>query len=259
MADDRSRVRLRCAYLDVDGTLVGRGASVLRDGDGAFSLLGVRALEACWRAEVEVCLASGRRRDSLFWDARLLGLGSYAFEAGAGLVVDGETHWLTEHRFQTIEASGAPALLLERFDLEYHDPWHAGREVSHLLRGRADAAQADSLLEAEGLGHLRLLDNGAISRPGMHAYHLVPREVSKAGAVAVHQRIRGYRPDDCVAVGDSREDAGMAAAVATFWLVANGARRDPALRAAARNVRVAEGAHGAGVYEALVTELAERR
>jgi len=50
--------------------------------------------------------------------------------------------------------------------------------------------------------------------------------------------------------------------VGTFWLVANALGRDPSLREAigARdNVRVAEGAHGAGVYEAVVTTLAERR
>lgn len=251
---------LRCAYLDLDGTLLGRGASILRDGEGAFTLLGVRALEACARAEVEACLSSGRRRDSLFWDARMLGVGAYVFEAGAGLVVDGETHWLTGERFATIEASGAPALLMGRFELEYHDPWHEGREVSHLLRGRASAAEADALLEAEGLGHLRLIDNGAISRPGMRAYHLVPRDVSKATAIAMHQRIRGHAPEGCIAIGDSREDMGAAGAVSAFWLVANALVADPGLaQEGPANLRVAGAAHGAGVYEAVMTELAERR
>lgn len=252
-------MRLGCAYLDLDGTLLGRGASVLRDAEGGFSLLGVRALEACFRAEVEVCLCSGRRRDSMFWDARILGARSYVFEAGAGYVVDGDTVWLTEHRFADIEASGAPALLLERFELEYHEPWHEGREVSHLLRGRADAAEADALLADQGLGHLRLLDNGAISRAGMNAYHLVPREISKARGVAAHQHNRGLRPGECLAVGDSREDLGMAEVVGSFWLVANAVAKDPALRGGAPNLRIAEGEHGAGVYEAVVTELAERR
>ena len=39
----------------------GPAASLLRDADGAFSLLGVRALEACDRAGAEVVLMSGRR------------------------------------------------------------------------------------------------------------------------------------------------------------------------------------------------------
>jgi hydroxymethylpyrimidine pyrophosphatase-like HAD family hydrolase len=92
------------------------------------------------------------------------------------------------------------------------------------------------------------------------AYQLVPRAVSKATGVAFHQRARGYAAHECVAVGDSREDLGMAEVVERFWLVANALERDPSLRQALTpNVRVAEGRHGEGVYEAVLTELAERR
>ena len=55
---------------------------------------------------------------------------------------------------------------------------------------------------------------------------------------------------------------GIAGYVGEFWLVANAVDRDPPLRAqiAGRpNVRVAEGSHGQGVYEAVVTTLARRR
>ena len=150
---------------------------------------------------------SGRRQLTVFYDARLMGITSYAFEAGAGVVLDGELHWLTgdlvprngKSIFDQIEETGAPQLLLERFAgrLEYHAPWHKGREVSHLFRGDVDAFEADELLEAEGLGHLRLVDNGGIHpvRPGMEdmrAFHLVPRLASKGRAVAWHMRARGY-------------------------------------------------------------------
>src|SRR5215212_10882 len=135
---------LRCVYTDLDGTLLGRGASLFRDGDGRFTLLGARGLEACFRAEVEVVPVSGRRREMLFEDARLLGTTSYVYEVGGGLVVDGEATLLTGELqpdggrtvYDLIEESGAPRLLLERFGgrLEYHEPWHEGREVTHLLR-----------------------------------------------------------------------------------------------------------------------------
>jgi len=266
---------LRCVYADLDGTLLGARASLLHDADGAFTLLGVRALEACARAGAEVVIYSGRRRSTLFHDARLMGVSSYAFEAGAGVVLDGELHWLTgdlvprEGRtiFDQIDASGAPALLLEHFAgrLEYHDPWHRERDVSHLFRGEVDAFEADAVLQAAGLGHLRLVDNGGISRsmPGIeHArgYHLIPAVASKGRAVAWHMRVRGYAREQCIAVGDSREDLGASEAVATFWLVANALEKDPSLRAAlTENTRVAAGANGAGVYEAVMTELAERR
>jgi hydroxymethylpyrimidine pyrophosphatase-like HAD family hydrolase len=98
-----------------------------------------------------------------------------------------------------------------------------------------------------------VVDNGPVRRG--HAFHLVPRAVSKAAAVAFHMRLRGLAPEQCVAVGDSPEDMGTAAAVGTFWMVANGA----AAVSIPANVRVAEASHGAGVYEAVITELAEAR
>ena len=71
---------IRCVYTDLDGTLLGRGASLFRDADGNFTLLPARALEACHRAGVEVVLKSGRRKASVMEDAKLLGLSSYAQE-----------------------------------------------------------------------------------------------------------------------------------------------------------------------------------
>ena len=272
---------MRCLYLDLDGTLLGPNGSLLHDAEGRVSLLGVRAMEACLRAGVEVVLMSGRRKDTVSAPARMLGQSSYIFEAGACLVLEGEEHWLTGDLVpgengtihEQIAASGAPALLLERYAgrLEYHDPWHRGREVSHLFRGLVDAFEADALLERSGHGDLRLVDNGVITRrsaaladlPQIRVYHLVPQRASKGRAVAAHMRARGLAPEDCVAVGDSREDLSAAAQVGVFWLVANAVERDPTIRAAAAaepgTVRVAEAGHGAGVYEAVVTTLAERR
>ncbi len=266
---------MRCLYLDLDGTLLGRGASLLHDGEGAVTLDGARAIQACLRAEVEIVLMSGRRRMQVHEDARLLGQASFIFEAGACLVLDGEEHWLTGELMpgeltiaQQIERSGAPALLLERYRgrLEYHDPWHVDREVSHLFRGLVDAFEVDELLAEQGHADLRLVDNGVVHRrsaalaelPHVRGYHLVPAGASKAGAVALHSRARGYTAEETFAVGDSREDLACAEHVGSFWLVANAVERDPSMRdaiAGRRNVRVAEAGHGAGVYEAVVTML----
>jgi len=271
---------MRCVYLDLDGTLLGPGASLVRGADGAFSLDGVRALQACDRAGAEVVLYSGRRQTSVFECARLIGSSAFVFEVGSGLVLDGELEWLTggiepsPERgtiHEQIEASGAPAMLLERFAgrLECHTPWAAGREVSHLFRGVVEVDEARAALEETGLGWLRLLDNGVIRSTGehlavhgtVHAYHLIPAVASKARAVARHMQARGYRPEDCIAVGDSREDLGVTSTVGSFWLVANALEHDPSLAgevAGRSGVRVASEAYGAGVYEAVVTTLAER-
>lgn len=276
----RSRA-VRCLYVDLDGTLLGPDASLLSGADGRFSTLGVRALEACARADVEVVIYSGRRQGSVFDAARLIGSRAFIFELGCGLMVDGELEWLTDGLVPTdargsiheqIEASGAPALLLERFagQLEYHTPWSKGREVSHLFRGNVDLDEVAAVLEAEGLGWLRLVDNGVIHAaseqlaglPAIHAYHLIPAGASKARGVARHMQIRGYRPEDCIAAGDSREDLEAASVVGAFWLMANALERDLTLErevSGRTGVRIASERYGAGVYEAVVTTLAERR
>jgi hydroxymethylpyrimidine pyrophosphatase-like HAD family hydrolase len=266
---------VRCLYLDLDGTLLGRGASLMHDGEGGVSIDGMRAVQACLRAGVEVTLMSGRRQAQLAEDARLLGQSSYIFEAGACVVLDGEEHWLTGDMLpgeltiaEQIERSGAPALLLEHYAgrLEHHEPWHTNREVSHLFRGLVDAAEADRLLAAHGHDNLRLLDNGVVHRrspaladlPHVRGYHLLPAGASKAGGVVFHSRARGYQRSETFAVGDSREDLACATQVDVFWLVANAIERDPSMREAIaehQNVRVTEGGHGAGVYEAVFKTL----
>ena len=79
---------LRCIYTDLDGTLLGRRGSLFADGEGGFSLLQARGLEACHRAGVEVVVKSGRREPQVMEDARLMGQSSYIFEAGCAMVIE---------------------------------------------------------------------------------------------------------------------------------------------------------------------------
>ncbi len=269
---------LSCVYTDLDGTLLGRGSSLFRDAEGGFSLAQSRGLEACHRAGVEVVIMSGRREPQVHEAARLMGQTSYIYEAGCAFAIDGETTLLTGETvpdesgtvYEQMERRGIPRMLFEHFDgrLEYHAPWHHGRVLSHLFRGKVDVAEANELLAENDAGDLRLLDNGAIGRemPAIdgptHAYHLVPKMVSKGAAVGAHSRARGYDPADCIAVGDSVEDLEVAASVGRFFVVANGPERDPGLRAALagwENATVTEGSMGDGFYEAVVSTLMERR
>lgn len=264
--------------MDLDGTLLGHGASLFHDGEGVITTDGVRAVEACLRADVEICIYSGRRQAQVLEDARLLGQRSYIFEVGAGLVIEDEIEWLTGglepdetgNIYEQIAAAGVPALLLERFSdrLEYHAPWHENRDVSHLFRGWIDTAEVDAFLEQHGHAHLRIVDNGRIRRRSevlsfehLHAYHLIPRVSSKAAAVARHMQIRGYSRDETIACGDSREDMEVAAAVGRFFLMRNAVDNNPQLARLAGqlpNVTVTEATHGSGVYEAIVGTLVRR-
>ncbi|MHB8657098.1 MAG: HAD family hydrolase [Solirubrobacteraceae bacterium] len=269
---------MRCLYVDLDGTLLGPRASLLRGAGGEWSSLSVRALEACFRAGAEVVLYSGRRQASVFEAARLIGQASYIFELGCGLVLDGELEWLTGDIvpspergtiYEQIQVSGGPEALLSHFRgrLEYHTPWSTGREVSHLFRGGVDLDEAQAVLARAGADGFRLVDNGVIHEhaqtfpelPVVHAYHLVPAGASKTRAVARHMQARGYAAEDCIAAGDSREDLGAAAVVNAFWLVANALERDPTLEpeiTGRTGIRIASESYGAGVYEAVVTTLA---
>ncbi len=271
---------VRCVYTDLDGTLLGAGGSLLRDAGGDFSLIAARGLEACHRAGAEVVLKSGRRKAQVMEDARLIGQSSYIYEVGCGVVIDGEETLLTgdlqpregRNVHDLIEESGAPGLLLDTYAgrLEPHSPWHLDREISHLMRGLVDAAEANELLASHGHGGLRLVDNGAIAPAHTlggaledpRVYHLIPRGASKAHAVAWHMDARGYAREECVAVGDSREDLEVAGYVGRFFLVANGIERDPSIRelvARHPNVEVTEGRNGEGFYEAVVRSLMEER
>ena len=272
---------MRCLYVDLDGTLLGPGGSLLRGADGRFALDGVRALQACSRAGVEVVIYSGRRQGSVFENSRLIGSSAYIFELGCGFVLDGELEWLTDGVvpsaeegtiYEQVDRSGAPALLLERFAgrLEYHTPWSIGREVSHLFRGAVDPAEVRSVLEGAGFAWLRLVDNGVVrprseqvaGLPVTYAYHLIPAGASKARAVARHMQARGYTREECIAVGDSREDLDVADVVGAFWLVANALEHNPSLAgelSGRAGARIATEPYGAGVYEAVVTTLATER
>jgi hypothetical protein len=79
---------LRCVYVDLERTLRGAGGSFLHDADGAFTLLGARALEACDRAGAELVIHSAEPAAEVEPVARLLGL--RAFVADDVLVVDDE-------------------------------------------------------------------------------------------------------------------------------------------------------------------------
>jgi HAD superfamily hydrolase (TIGR01484 family) len=271
-------VPLRCVYTDLDGTMLGRGASLLRDAEGNFSTLPIRALEACHRAGVEVVIKSGRRKAQVYEDARLIGQPAYIYEMGCGLVDGPEEVFLTgdfepradETVYEQIERSGAPRLLLESFPgrIEYHSPWHVDRLFSHLFRGNVDLGEVESLFAEHGHAGLRLVDNGITERRSeslvpetLHTYHLIPRGAGKGQAVALHMRRRGLDPSECIAIGDSRGDLEVAGVVGRFFLVANGLEKDPEIGDAipdSRTVTVTEEPMSAGFYEAVVRSLAER-
>jgi hypothetical protein len=174
--------------------------------------------------------------------------------------------------YELIRESGAVAALQSAFPgrLEYHTPWHRDREASHLLRGCLDLAEAQDVLDALDLP-VSLLDNGRVHplTHGLacldlvHAYHVVPRGVSKAQAIALDLAQRGLLPSQAAAIGDSATDLAMTDAVALMALVDNAFESDSLIAALAerpdnRVVRL-EGRRGDGWSQFAAEWLEARR
>lgn len=232
-------------YTDLDGTLVAKGGSLLADGDGEPSFRTAEAVVAINRAGFEAVPISGRGRLQLLEFVRTVGWCSFIAEAGAVLVhgagprqqvIYNNGSWPEElHNgatpYDLIERAGAIDMLAAAFPgrVEYHDPWHLDREATHLLRGCLDADEAQRLLDTLELP-IGLLDNGMVRNRGTlqcgpeehpHAYHLVPKGVSKAQSIALDLESRGLTAKDAAAIGDSATDIQMADSVGIMVLVDN--------------------------------------
>ncbi len=283
LPDARERLaRARVLYTDLDGTLLGRGACLLCDGRGGPTLDAVTAVAQLNRAGLRVVVTSGRNAKQLMEVSRLLGwrdfigeLGTVrSYERGARTVYD-TGDWPDDAvargstPYAAIADAGAMALLTRRFPglIEYHDPWHHDREVTHMLRGDLPLLDAQAALDGLALP-ITLVDNGIIHPPThtligvdeIHAYHLVPTGASKQRAIAHDLAEHGLSRDDALAIGDSAADVEMADSVGLMAVVRNGLD-DPALiaHATGRAGMVAtRGSFGAGWREFVEAWLAAR-
>jgi hydroxymethylpyrimidine pyrophosphatase-like HAD family hydrolase len=253
--------RVEVLYTDLDGTLFAPGGSVVANAEGSPSTATIESIVALNRAGMTVVPISGRTRLQLTEVVRLLGWTDFIGEVGSVLVrgagpgrqvvyntAEWPAHLLGEDAtpYELIRDSGALAALQEAFPgrIEYHTPWHRDREASHLLRGCLDVAEAQDVLDALALP-VSLLDNGRVHPPShglacldlVHAYHLVPRGVSKTAAIALDLAGRGLSAGQAAAIGDSVTDLAMADGVALMALVANAFESDSVVSALAEKPR----------------------
>ena len=88
-------------------------------------------------------------------------------------------------------------------------------------------------------------------------FHLAPRGVDKAAAIAADAGRRGLDASSLVAVGDAPSDVALAGQVAAVLVVANG--RSAIGDHAPPNVLLLDGAYGEGFAEAVSALLRGRR
>ena len=231
--------QVRVVYTDLDKSLLGPGGSLLTTAKGNLTTKVSESLVNLLESGIEVVAVSGRTTKQLTEMARLLSLDSFITELGCFICFEQGRHIISnfcypcknnQSLYQAIKDSGAADLLLSRFSgrLEYHTPWSESRLGSHLFRGQISLDEANALLNSHGYQNLYLCDNGIIRNKGKligvatpHAYHLLPAGVSKKSAIARHQAISGYKPDEVVAIGDSLVDLQMAEQAAFFFLINN--------------------------------------
>lgn len=264
----------RVLYTDVDGTLVGPLGNLFWDGSRRPTLAAAEALVRAAREGLEVVAVTGRARTGMAETARLIGLSTWFCEMGGVRIYERGERIVYDHG--TYPDDGTPLRdLLEALGrlragfpgrIEEHTPWNSTREASLVLRGGIDPAEARVVLDDAGFEWAELVDNGVIPRlyeslPGLervHAYHLVPRGVSKAAAIASDRAWRGLAREECAMVGDSAADLDCRFEVGRCFLVGNGLAKDPNLAWATApdsGVEVLRGGHGDGFAEAVVTLL----
>lgn len=277
-------------YTDLDGTLLGRGGSVLTDAHGDPSMTTATAIVRLNEAGLPVVPVSGRNRLQLAEITRLLGWHN-GFIAEIGCVIvpgRGEApvyntgEWPDdalregETPYDAILRVGAYDVLTRTFPgrIEHHAPYHLNREATFVLRGEIDTALVRGELAALELP-VDIVDNGIIHPlktnlrdvTRVHAYHLAPAGVSKTRAVAGDIARRGLEASHALSIGDSATDVEMTGSVGLAVLVAN-ALDDPRVIAAVddcfagsegpRNVAVTRAAAGEGWAELADVWLAAR-
>ena len=226
---------VKVLYTDLDNTLLGPEGSLLTAADGSPSARAAGALVAAAQHQITVVPVSGRGMKQLRNDARLMGLSDCIAEVGGVILRSDEIFYewgecprdRAGNPHDTMLTEGAVDAVLDAFpgDLRHFEPWHRGREGGHLFHGVADTQVADAALAEAGCGWAYLRDNGATGGwegRSVRAYHLLPRGVGKAAAVADDLQARGLDPAEAVAIGDSIEDLTMAPEVGLFVMVANG-------------------------------------
>ena len=228
---------VRVVYTDLDGTMVGPRGCFFRAEGGHTTLEPARALVELHEAGIALVLVSGRTRPQLVEAAAIFGADGFIGELGAivgwnqGLESTILRGAMPDHYERVPESLLDELIRRHPGRLELHTPWHSGREIDVMLRGKIDVAEVDRWLVDTGFGWLSMRDNGLIAPSLMpdlgevpHVYHLVPHGVGKGEAVAYDLRRRGLKPAEAIAIGDSASDLTMAPYVGRMHLVGNAVR-----------------------------------
>lgn len=238
----------KTVYIDLDGTLLGKNASLLHNAKGERSDVGVDALAKAEQAGLDLVITTGRDQYRAQEFARVIGLENYIAELGCvikhgeSIVIDyGPTvdellksGSLKSENFLK-EIKSAADFIVKKFSgmVELHARYNRDQHASIMLKGSLNIEETNSLLAENGWPYLELNSNGhgmyKRTMPGVNnvlIYHLAPTGVRKASGIAKDQELRGLDKQNCFMIGDGMADVMCSEYVNTVYVPINGVNSD---------------------------------
>ena len=263
---------LKVIYSDLDGTLFNDQGCIIKDASGGYYFEALNLLEKIKTKGWDLVLVSGRNKFALRYNAQMIGVSNYIAELGSELVYNlgKEVHVTFDNSRNNIDLTYEGEDLIKIIDLlkkefpgkiEGKLEWAMHRSFNALFLGEIDLDKGNRLLRENGFGELILLDNGFsnlfqvdldINR--LHIYNLMPRGVTKANGVKLDKKLRGFKTENCIALGDSMEDLKMADEVKYFFLMKNALEHEEELEVELNkyeNVFITDGIMNRGWFEVM--------
>lgn len=266
--------KLKTIYVDIDGTIVGKNASLLHNHLGEESTASIDGIKKAINNNCEIVIATGRDYHRAADFVRLLGLDKYIAELGCvihtrdenefnfGLANDFFDFKNKDHEEFHGHVEEAAEFLVTQFpgEIEMHSEYNRGQFATTMLRGCIDEIKANDLLK-DKWPYLEIHANGhgmfRRTMPGLSnvlIYHLAPIGVTKLGGIQYDQKLRGLNVEDCFMIGDGYADLICSDAVNKVFVPINGIDSD--LNSAQyaethENVVVLDNSHNEGFLEAV--------
>jgi len=263
---------LKVIYSDLDGTLFNDQGCIIKNARGEYYFEALNLLEKINKKGWDLVLVSGRNKYQIRYNAQMIGVNNYIAELGAELVYDlGKDVHVTfdddrdnfDITYEGKDLIRIIELLMTEFPkkIESMMEWSRYRSFNALFFGEIDLEKANKLLETEGYGNLVLVDNGfsnlvdlRLKVERLHIYNLMPRGVNKSNGVRLDKKLRGFRNENCIALGDSLEDLKMADEVKYFFLMKNALEHEDELETELQkynNVFITDGIMNQGWFEVM--------
>jgi len=235
---------LKVIYTDLDGTLSNDQGCIIKDCEDNYYFEVVKLLERTAKKNWDIVMVSGRNKIQLKYNSMMIGTKNYIAELGCELVYNlgEEIHVTFDNKKYNYEITkdgkdlvNIIKILKEAFPnkIDSNLEWSINRTFNALFFGEVDLGKANRILKDAGYEGLVLVDNGfsklvnlTLDVENLRIYNLIPKGVDKSSAIRLDKKLRNFKDENCIALGDSIEDLKMASAVKYFFLMRDAIERN---------------------------------